>query len=172
MSHSSLYIAYRTTPTLVNEYQNGHLSAAVLWDYLDKVFLNRTGTKGWLFQKDNKPLWSLYKNISVPKCIRAAHLFTFDHAIIPKENKDEFGQYFIETHEILSKYQPGFGSNWNLIGEDLIKIKVNKKAIGFLFTCTSVGEEWHHYRKNQYLEEFSKCYDIYKSLDLSRLERI
>lgn len=173
MSRTTLYRIFKTATRTVQEYHNSHLSAPAIWGYLCVKYLNEERHK-WICRNDNKKLWDLWKNLEVPKPIRAAHLFTMDGATIPFQHKDEIGCLFKEAHKILRTDQPDYGSHWEDIGETLINNKQSdNRMIGFGLGCTSVSDPWEYYPKDKSFlpKVFNLYWALTKGIEESRKEQ-
>jgi hypothetical protein len=158
MSYSTLYTLFKTTYRATKEYRNSWGTGPLIWSYLNERYLHRDRW-AWTAANDGR-LWGLAREETVPLCIRMAHVVTFDRALIPIDKAKYVGNLLIEASDILKKYSPDYVNHFASIGNDLIKERPDKRAIGFGLNCTSVSDVWHeHYRSNMPFGESFNCVD-------------
>ncbi len=144
MSSSNLYYVYKTFAREHAEFSNGHGSATPIWEWLGRHFLGyRKGE--YIFSKDLKPLWRLIDNPAVPIWARITHGFTFDGAVLTKENFPKAIKAFREAQRVLIEW-PEWGPSrvlhWGAIADSLESMKIRNNCLGAGLSCTSVSDPW------------------------------
>jgi hypothetical protein len=149
MSYSTLWAVYRTTATEIAEYGNSWLSAPPLWNFLWREYVNRNDTGYPVSEARMKPLWDLAADSRVPLDLRIAHAMTFDHAIVKARDFRKVEEALRAVYGILQRGGACPNSHWWAVGTAIgdLKGKLPKKAIGVGLGCTSVSDDWNHYRE-------------------------
>ena len=153
MSTSNLYSVYKTRTKELASFGNGWGTAPVLWDYLEKAYLNkRSGS--WLCgdDKDKTELWNLATDSKVPVYLRLVHAFTFINVVCPYEKANEMAEHCRkafntiredESRDMLTDKDRSLRVNhWERIANVLEIMKPNKRALGIGLSCTSVSDPW------------------------------
>lgn len=139
MSYSTIWKVYKTTCTTYTELRNGHGSAPPVWDWLSVNYLNK---ESWIMSRDEKALWALYKNQSVPRHMRFALLATFDDGLVEVNDLEEASRLARLVYE--TTHIPQYVNHWLDISEAYKKLSVSKdtRLHGVAIGCTSVSDPW------------------------------
>jgi hypothetical protein len=153
MSTSNLYSVYKTRTKELAAFGNGWGTAPVLWDYLEKAYLNkRSGS--WLCgnDKDKAELWNLVTNPNVPVCFRLVHAFTFNNVVCPYKQTTKMAEHCRKVFGILKEDESSVMladkdimprvNHWERIANVLEIIKSDKRALGIGLSCTSISDPW------------------------------
>jgi hypothetical protein len=145
MSSSTLYAVFRTTATRIAEYRNSYGTAPAIWGHMCEEYLHEDRSS-WLFGVRDKGLWDLAKNPAVPEHLRLCHVFTFDHALVPRDCLGRMADALNLAYSDLIRRHPNHVNHWQAIAADLRKAKVDRRALGIGLGCTSVADPWASYR--------------------------
>lgn len=137
MSTSALCAVFKTKAVELAEYRNGWGTGPLIWDYLSKCYLD---SKGWHTAGDE--LWRLSKDESVPFSLRAAHVMTFDQALVRPGDLQSFGCLIEEAATVLSDWNPDYVNHFAAIASDLKSARLDRRALGVGLCCTSVSDAW------------------------------
>lgn len=151
MSHSTLYLVYKTRVKTLAMSQNSYGTATPLWDYLTTKYLGRE-SGSWLWEDNIQWLWNAAEDERIPGCLRLAHAFTFDMALCTTENRERLAQACYQTHEILKEtLDQGVDSeyHWNGIGRAIDSAVIDQRCLGIGLTGASVNDLWQQYPQNR-----------------------
>lgn len=140
MSSSSLYKVYKTKTKEIAEFRNGWGTAPVIWGYLLEKYLHLDKLAWFGNDENQKKLWKLITDSSVPTNLRLVLGLTLDDAICPYVKKDELAKACQEVFEFT--YDSKSVNHWKSVGESLKLCKPDKKMIGIALSCTSVADQW------------------------------
>jgi len=147
MSHTAIHtIDSDGNICAFKEYRNAHGGVARIWDALyDKYLKDPTNSHdhwGNLFNKDNeKRLWNLWKDETIPKCARIVLIASFDYAVILKEFLAEYVDY-LEEFEKLFPRDEKYVNHLPAWIEDCRELSKDESVHGICFYGTSIGEDW------------------------------
>lgn len=147
----------------LEEYQNAHGSAPVIWDEIAQKYLH---LKPFEYNFHTEKLWPLWKNQSIPKHHRAVLAMTYDRAVIEKE-------YFKRAAEDIKQYlidfppHPDYANHWTDIAS-LFESDPDCEAIGFHWT--SVSEDlfegnWNEEKDDYDFVDLTQFWSMYRQLD-------
>ena len=162
MSHSMIWKVYKTTATQYKELSSSWGTAPPLWGWLGLNYLGWEKSSEWLHNSDNKLLWKLYENESVPVHMRFGLLVTLDHAIVEIKDLAEAAELARQVYETIG-YDPHKANHWLGISKAYIELSTikDKRIQGIALGCTSVSDPWYD-RKSQ--DPFS----VFHHLDLEK----
>ena len=145
MSSSDLYRVSKTTARHVAEFRNGSGTGPVIWGHMLVHYLGRD-PHSWLFpEDDNKALWALPQEMSIPIHLRLAMLFTYDGAVCPCGRAGELADALSKAWSDTNIDKPDWVNHWLAVSHALRKAEPHHRAIGFGLSCTSVSDPWCDY---------------------------
>lgn len=107
MSHCKVIRFKNDKKTEYLECKNSHGGAARIWDAMYKKYLRRypnDPTDNWLLGKWQSDLWKVADAVTVPDPFRAVLASTYDHAIVRREN---FQQFASDLRSFVAAFPPG-----------------------------------------------------------------
>lgn len=148
MSHSILYLVYKTRVKTLATFQNSFWTSATLWDYLTVKYLERE-SGSWLWEDNTKWLWDAAEDVRIPEHLRIAHTFTFDMALCTAKNLDRLADACGKTGDVLMALEnPVKNYHWGSIGLAIKGAKLDSRCLGIGLAGTSVNDIWQQYPKN------------------------
>lgn len=151
MSESVLYRVYNKTVRGESEYQNGWLSAPLLWSYLAQKYLGRDVK---MFGNDPE-LWGLVTDQKLPRHCRIALAMTLDRALCPSSRIAEVSGELLKVAAVLPDH-----SHWKVIADDMAQIK-DKRMKGVGLTCTTVSDVWKDWQASKGEKEAWDIFEIF-----------
>lgn len=159
MSHSTLYMVFKTTVREIGEFENSYGTALPLWDFLAKTYLG--WGDGWSHQKtpeEDKALWRLARDPQVPRALRICHAMTFDNALVVPSDIQAAADACEFTYGVVRQNSPGT-NHWHRISARLKRFKTSdQRVIGVALNCTSVNDIWG-------TNQCTQVYDLMKFID-------
>ena len=147
MSHSAIYLVYKTTARQILEYNNGYGTAYVLWAMLSEKYLG--GRQAYYSDAGLKALWGLYKRQNIPEHLRLCHIFTFDNAVCHADDLCRLADACDKTFYDLDAFNNNTVNHWRDLATDLRKIKNEPRLLGIGLTCTSVADAWANHARSK-----------------------
>lgn len=145
MSHSTLYLVYKTRVKTLATFQNSFGTSTPLWNHLTVKYLERE-LGSWLWEDNTQWLWDAAEDVRIPEHLRIAHMFTFDMALCTPKNLDRLAEACRKTEGDLAT--GGKLNHWGAIGLAIKEAKLDSKCLGIGLTGTSVNDIWQQYPKN------------------------
>ena len=147
MSNSALCAIFKTKVSAVTEYRNGWGTGPMIWSHLRSKFLIGQPKRMW--GEDDTALWELGRDKSVPLCLRACHVITFDRAFTPVCDMPAMSALVAEGGAILRAAYPGAVNHFPQIAKDMATLKLDPRSVGVGLCCTSVSDPWRGWRPSQ-----------------------
>lgn len=155
MSYTKINALYKTTVTTIDELENGHLSAQVLWGFISQKYRNKE------YHVDTNNFWPIYKDSRICDHEKAVLLSTYDWSYVAVKNLLMFAKSCHIVHDTIIAQSEYTWTHFKDIGNiaTLLYKKHHRLCIGLCISVTSVYDIWRCYT----LDEI-KSWEVYNHI--------